>query len=95
VQTQAPRTIRIRTLRRLEQRLDRSIDQLSRTGTSTRELANLSVELDRQLSRLEQMPWPSSRTFAVQHDDRATERKLVPLLRAARSSQTYSPAGKL
>jgi hypothetical protein len=95
MQTQAPRSIRIRTLRRLEQRLDRSIDQLNRTGSSTRELANLSIELDRQLSRLEQMPWPSPRTLAVRTDDRETERRLLPLLRAARSSQTYSPAGKL
>jgi hypothetical protein len=86
----------MQTLRRLEQRLDRSIDQLGRNGSSTRELANLSIELDRQLSRLEQMPWPSGRTLAVRHDDRSAERRLVPLLRAARSSQTegYSPAGK-
>ncbi len=99
MQTQAPRTIRMQTLRRLESRLDRTLDQASRNGTPTRELTNLSIELQRQLSRLEQMPWPSGRALASTGDDRPLERRLVPLLRAARSSQTegesYSPAGNL
>jgi hypothetical protein len=90
--------LRVHNLRRLQRRLERALDESGNQrvpASRRRELHALSLELTRELSRLEQMPWPSPRSLAVRTDDRETERRLLPLLRAARSSQTYSPAGKL
>jgi hypothetical protein len=81
----------MQTLRRLERRLDRTIALESSTGSSTRELTNLSIELQRHLARLEELPWPSNRAW-VSNESRPLEQRLVPALRAARLR--YSPAGK-
>jgi hypothetical protein len=86
------RTIRVQTLRRLERRLDRTIAlQRAVNGSPTRELTNLSIELQRQLARLEELPWPSNRSW-VSNESRPLEQRLVPALRAARLG--YSPSGK-
>jgi hypothetical protein len=75
------------SLRRLQQRLDRSIESAGPNAfSSTRrgEIASVSLELQRELARLEQMPWPSGRVLVRSHDGRPLERRLVPLLRVLR-----------
>jgi hypothetical protein len=76
----------VRTLRRLQRRVDETI---SSAGSPSRlgSIPKLAVELDRELARLETMPWPSGRPLASAHDSRTVERKLVPLVRAARTRQ--------
>jgi hypothetical protein len=84
----APRTLRVHSLRRLERRLDHTIALTeNQTGSSTRrrELVDLSVELQRELARLEEMPWPSGRTVSFAGARRPLERRIVPLLRAVRN----------
>jgi hypothetical protein len=76
------------SLRRLERRLNRTMEAIgSETVSATRrgELASLSLELQRELARLEQMPWPSGRAFVSRTDERPLERRLVPMLRALRN----------
>jgi hypothetical protein len=93
----APRIMRMHSLRRLERRLDRTMQTLgSETVSATRrgELASLSLELQRELARLEQMPWPSGRVFVSGNDERPLERRLVCMLRAVRSERpppAYAP----
>jgi hypothetical protein len=87
----APRMMRMNSLRRLERRLDRTMQAIgSETVSATRrgELASLSLELQRELARLEQMPWPSGRVFVSRRDERPLERRLVRMLRAVRSEPT-------
>ena len=84
----APRMMRMHSLRRLERRLDRTMETIgSETVSATRrsELASLALQLQRELARLEQMPWPSGRAFAWQEDERPLERRLVCVLRAVRN----------
>jgi hypothetical protein len=84
----APRMMRMHSLRRLERRLDRTMEAIgSETVSATRrgELASLSLELQRELARLEQMPWPSGRAFVSGSDGRPLERRLVRMLRTIRS----------
>ena len=84
----APRMLRMHSLRRLQRRLDRTLDSIgSETISSSRrrELAGLSLELQRELARLEQMPWPSGRAFVARGDERPLERRLVRMLRTVRS----------
>ena len=84
----APRMMRMHSLRRLQRRLDRTMECIgSETISATRrgELASLSLELQRELARLEQMPWPSGRAFVTRTDGRPLERRLVRMLRAVRS----------
>jgi hypothetical protein len=84
----APRMMRMHSLRRLERRLDRTMEAIgSETVSATRrgELASLSLELQRELARLEQMPWPSGRVFVSRSDERPLERRLVCMLRVMRS----------
>jgi hypothetical protein len=84
----APRMMRMHSLRRLERRLDRTMEAIgSETVSATRrgELASLSLELQRELSRLEQMPWPSGRVLVTRGDERPLERRLVRMLRTVRS----------
>jgi hypothetical protein len=84
----APRMMRMHSLRRLQRRLDRTLDSIGSetiSPTRRRELASLSIELQRELARLEQMPWPSGRAFVVGADERPLERRLVCVLRAVRS----------
>jgi hypothetical protein len=61
----------------------------SETVSATRrgELASLSLELQRELARLEQMPWPSGRVFVSRNDERPLERRLVRMLRTVRSER--------
>jgi hypothetical protein len=76
------------SLRRLERRLDRTMEAIgSETVSATRrgELASLSLELQRELARLEQMPWPSGRVLVSRSDERPLERRLVCMLRMVRS----------
>jgi hypothetical protein len=83
----APRMMRMHNLRRLQRRLDRALDEAGNQTVSAarrRELHELSIELQRELARLEQMPWPSGRVFA-RGDSRLLERRLLPLLRALRA----------
>ena len=84
----APRMMRMHSLRRLQRRLDRTLDSIGSetiSATRRRELASLSIELQRELARLEQMPWPSGRVFVVGGDERPLERRLVRVLRTVRS----------
>jgi hypothetical protein len=84
----APRMMRMHSLRRLQRRLDRTLDSIESETISAarrRELASLSIELQRELSRLEQMPWPSGRVLVTRGDDRPLERRLVRMLRTLRS----------
>jgi hypothetical protein len=84
----APRMMRMHSLRRLQRRLDRTLDSIGSetiSATRRRELASLSIELQRELARLEQMPWPSGRVFVVHGDERPLERRLVRVLRTVRS----------
>jgi hypothetical protein len=86
----APRIMRMHSLRRLERRLDRTIDAIGGetvSATHRGELARLSLELQRELARLEQMPWPSGRVFVSRGDERPLERRLVRMLRAVRSER--------
>ncbi|HEY1480188.1 MAG TPA: hypothetical protein VGF46_09170 [Gaiellales bacterium] len=86
--------MRMHTLRRLQRRLDRALDDAGnqRVPAARRsELASLSVELQRELARLEQLPWPSGRVFA-RGDSRRLERRLLPLLRALRADPSPQPA---
>jgi hypothetical protein len=93
----APRIMRMHSLRRLERRLDRTMQAIgSETVSPTRrgELASLSLELQRELARLEQMPWPSGRVFVSRNDERPLERRLVRILRTVRSERpppAYAP----
>ena len=83
----APRMMRMHSLRRLEQRLDRTIESAGPNAfSSTRrgEIASVSLELQRELARLEQMPWPSGRVLVTSRDGRPLERRLLSLLRALR-----------
>jgi hypothetical protein len=90
--------MRMHSLRRLQRRLDRTMDSIgSETISATRrsELASVSIELQRELARLEQMPWPSGRVFVSRSDERPLERRLVRILRAVRSepvAPAYAPA---
>lgn len=94
----APRIMRMHSLRRLERRLDRTMQTIgSETVSATQrgELASLSLELQRELARLEQMPWPSGRVFVSRNDERPLERRLVHMLRMVRSERptpAYAPA---
>jgi hypothetical protein len=86
----APRMMRMHSLRRLERRLDRTLEGIgSESVSATRrgELASLSLELQRELARLEQMPWPSGRVLIVPRDEPPLERRLVRMLRMARSER--------
>jgi hypothetical protein len=90
----APRMMRMHNLRRLQRRLDDALDEAGNQSVSAarrNELHSLSVELQRELARLEQMPWPSGRVFA-RGDSRPLERRLLPLLRALRADPTPTPA---
>lgn len=83
----APRMLRMHNLRRLQRRLDGALDAAGNQTVPAerrRELNVLSIELQRELARLEQMPWPSGRVFA-RGDARPLERRLLPLLRALRA----------
>ena len=40
------------------------------SATQRGELASLSLELQRELARLEQLPWPSGRVFVSRNDER-------------------------
>ncbi|MEO9176700.1 MAG: hypothetical protein ABI317_14395 [Gaiellales bacterium] len=93
VPVSAPRIMRMHTLRRLQRRLDRALDEAGNQQVSAvrrRELHQLSLELQRELARLEQMPWPSGRVFA-RGDSRPLERRLLPLLRALRAEPAPTP----
>jgi hypothetical protein len=90
----APRTMRMGSLRRLQRRLDRTIElagDQAMTRTRRDELATLSLELQRELARLEQMPWPSGRVFVARRDGRLLERRLLPLLRTLRNERAPDP----
>jgi hypothetical protein len=89
----APRIMRMRSLRRLQRRLDRTIEQASSeavSATHRSELESVSIELQRELARLEQMPWPSGRALS-RGDGRLLERRLLPLLRALRDEPRLAP----
>jgi hypothetical protein len=94
----APRMMRMHSLRRLQRRLDRTMDSIGSetiSATRRRELASLSIELQRELARLEQMPWPSGRVLVLRGDERPLERRLVRMLRAVRSEPAevaFAPA---
>jgi hypothetical protein len=91
----APRMMRMGTLRRLQRRLDRTIElagDQAMSQTRRDELAALSLELQRELARLEQMPWPSGRALVTRRDGRPLERRLVPLLRTLRDERAPEPA---
>jgi hypothetical protein len=90
----APRIMRMHSLRRLQRRLDRTIEQAgSQAVSATRrnELESVSIELQRELARLEQMPWPSGRVLVSRRDGRPLERRLLPLLRALRDEPVLAP----
>jgi hypothetical protein len=92
----APRMMRMHSLRRLERRLHRTMDSIGSetiSATRRRELASLSIELQRELARLEQMPWPSGRALVTRNDERPLERRLVRMLRTVRSEPvpTFAP----
>jgi hypothetical protein len=97
----APRMTRMHSLRRLQQRLDRTVESAGPSvSSSTRrgEIASVSLELQRELARLEQMPWPSGRVLVTSGDGRPLERRLLPLLRelrdhaASRDESRLSPS---
>jgi hypothetical protein len=78
--------------------MDRTMDSIGGetiSATRRRELATLSLELQRELARLEQMPWPSGRAFVARGDDSPLERRLVCMLRTIRSEPpvpAFAPA---
>jgi hypothetical protein len=84
MQGPAPRTLRMRSLRRLQRRIDQTMASETVSSTRVREISTLTLELQRELSRLEEMPWPSGRTLVSLNDGRQLERRLLPLVRAAR-----------
>jgi hypothetical protein len=90
----APRIMRMHSLRRLQRRLERTIE-LAGSGavsaTRHNELESVSLELQRELARLEQMPWPSGRVLVSRGDGRPLERRLLPLLRAIRNEPVLAP----
>ena len=90
----APRIMRMHSLRRRQRRLDRTLE-LAASGavsvTRRHELESVSLELQRELARLEQMPWPSGRALVSRGDGRPLERRLLPLLRAARAEPVLAP----
>jgi hypothetical protein len=80
--------LRVHNLRRLQRRLERALDESGNQrvpASGRRELDALSLELSRELARLEQLPWPSGRGLARGSDGRLLERRLLPLLRALRA----------
>jgi hypothetical protein len=84
----APRMLRVHNLRRLQRRLERALDESGNQrvpAARRRELDALALELNRELSRLEQLPWPSGRGLSRSGDGRLLERRLLPLLRALRA----------
>ncbi len=90
----APRIMRMHSLRRLQRRLDRTLELAASGAVSAarrHELESVSVELQRELARLEQMPWPSGRALVSRGDGRPLERRLLPLLRAARAEPVLAP----
>jgi hypothetical protein len=90
----APRMMRMHTLRRLQRRLDRALEHTGSDPSSAirrAELQSLSDELQRELARLEQMPWPSGRVFVSRGEQRPLERRLLPLLRALRNEPAPVP----
>jgi hypothetical protein len=87
MQGPAPRTLRMRSLRRLQRRVDRTMASETVSSTRRGEIGTLSIELQRELSRLEEMPWPSGRVLVSLNDGRQLERRLLPLVRAARDER--------
>jgi hypothetical protein len=90
----APRIMRMHSLRRLQRRLDRTIEQAGSHAVSAarrNELESVSLELQRELARLEQMPWPSGRALVSRGEGRPIERRLLPLLRALRDEPVLAP----
>jgi hypothetical protein len=90
MRTLAPRTARMRSLRRLQRRVDHTLASAGpKVVSSTRfgEIATLSRDVQRELSRLEELPWPSGRALVSYHDDRPLERRLLPLVRAVRDER--------
>ena len=87
MQAPAPRTVRMRSLRRLQRRVDQTMASESVSSTRRGEIGSLSIELQRELSRLEEMPWPSGRVLVSMNDGRPLERRLLPLVRAAREER--------
>jgi hypothetical protein len=82
----SPRAKRMHNLRRLVQRAEDVLSSAdpARSGPSHRELAGLTAELERELSRLEQMPWPSERALRVQGDALPADRRALALVRELR-----------
>lgn len=90
MRTLAPRAARMRSLRRLQRRVDHTMASAGpQAASSTRfgEITTLSRDLQRELSRLEAMPWPSGRALVSYHDGRLLERQLLPLVRAVRDER--------
>jgi hypothetical protein len=90
----APRIMRMHSLRRLQRRLERTLEQAGSHAVSAgrrNELESVSLELQRELARLEQMPWPSGRALVSRRDGRPLERRLLPLLRAVRDEPVLAP----
>ena len=54
---------------------------------SLRRLDVLPSDLERELARLEQMPWPSGRSLALSRDPHLLERRVVPLVRSTRDGE--------
>ena len=88
MQATAPRTTRMRSLRRLQRRVDHTLATARPAhGTTTQlgQIVRLSGEIDRELARLEELPWPSGRALVSYSDGRPLERRLLPLVRAVRA----------
>jgi hypothetical protein len=88
----SPRAKRMQSLRRLVQRAEavlQSADPARRTP-GHRELAGLTTELERELSRLEQMPWPSERALRVQGVALPADRRAIALVRELRGGMHYA-----
>ena len=82
----SPRAKRMHSLRRLVQRAEDVLSSAdpARSGPRHRELAGLTTELARELSRLEMMPWPSERALRVQGDALPADRRALALVRELR-----------
>ena len=90
----SPRAKRMHSLRRLVQRAEDVLSSAdpARSEPRHRELAGLTAELERELSRLEQMPWPPSGHCACRATRFPLTGELSPLYASCAAVCTLRPS---